>query len=133
MKIALIPCGSKKRDGKHPAKDLYIGTLFKKQLGHALTHSDKVFILSGKYGLLPLDAEIETYNLSVKNMTKNEKITWGLKISAQILDNTNLDDELIFYTGKEYHTYIIPFLKNKYQIVMKNYTIFQRMKWLTDG
>ena len=62
--IVIISCGERKREGKHKAKDLYVGVCFKKrfELVNSLKNIDEILILSGKYGLLKLNDEIEYYN-----------------------------------------------------------------------
>lgn len=63
--IVVIPCGAKKRPGTHRARDLYVGSYFTGCLRYALSIApeSRVFILSGKYGLLRLGDEIESYEM----------------------------------------------------------------------
>ena len=61
--IILISCVSKKLNKKARAKDLYISPLFKFNLRYAKSlKPNKIFILSAKYGLVPLEKEIDPYN-----------------------------------------------------------------------
>lgn len=63
--LVIIPCGGLKQPvgWKGYAHDLYIGTYFRGCLraALALTPSDCVLILSGRYGLLKLRDEVEPY------------------------------------------------------------------------
>lgn len=61
--VVVIPCGGKKRPGRHRAFRLYSGPYFEKALAAALklAPKDRIFILSGKHGLLPLDQEVDSY------------------------------------------------------------------------
>lgn len=61
--IVVIPCGGKKRPGRHRAFRLYTGVYFRESLAAALklAPKDRIFILSGKHGLLPLDQEVDSY------------------------------------------------------------------------
>lgn len=63
--IVVIPCGAKKRPGTHKARDLYIGSYFIGCLRYALSIApeNRVFILSGKYGLLRLGDVVESYEM----------------------------------------------------------------------
>jgi len=55
-KIILIQCSKKKLIKPAKAKDLYISPLFKKSLAYAfMLNPDKIFILSAKHNLLPLN------------------------------------------------------------------------------
>lgn len=62
--LLIISCGSQKRDEKQQAQTLYNGSYFKAQLKFAksLKDVDRIMILSGKYGLIDLETEIEPYD-----------------------------------------------------------------------
>ena len=66
-RIVIIPCGHRKRSGEHRARDLYTGPYFKSCLNYALSIAadDKIFILSGKYGLLGLDEFVISYDVKM--------------------------------------------------------------------
>lgn len=61
--VVVIPCGGKKRPGRWKAGMLYQGIYFQEALAAALrlTTKDRIFILSGKHGLLRLDQEVDSY------------------------------------------------------------------------
>lgn len=61
--VVVIPCGGKKRPGRWKAYQLYTGVYFREALAAALklTAKDRIFILSGKHGLLRLDQEVDSY------------------------------------------------------------------------
>lgn len=61
--VVVISCGGKKRPGRHRAFRLYTGIYFQEALGAALklAPKDRIFILSGKHGLLPLEQEVDSY------------------------------------------------------------------------
>jgi hypothetical protein len=63
--LAIIPCGARKREGTHPAADLYTGPYFRAALGWARRNAETILILSAKHGLLPLDHPVETYDLKM--------------------------------------------------------------------
>lgn len=126
-KIVLISCVSRKGKLKAKAKDLYKGPLFKNSLEYARAlNPDHIFILSAKYYLLDLDAEIEPYDVTLsyvspnkminkpnlKVLTKEETVEWGKKVLEQlgkIADLTN--DEFIFLAGQSYLSPIASDLK----------------------
>lgn len=63
--IAIISCGQQKRATRSRARDLYTGPYFRAALGYAeaITVSERVFILSAKYGLIKLPTRIDPYEL----------------------------------------------------------------------
>ena len=61
-RIAVINCGSKKKDQACPAREMYEGgSLFRKMREYVEQTYDQYYILSGKYGLMEPDEIIEPY------------------------------------------------------------------------
>ena len=72
VKTVLISCVSKKLDHSAKARDMYISPLFKLSLKYAQKlNPDKIFILSAKYHLLPIESPFKgsstCFNLSLIN------------------------------------------------------------------
>jgi len=64
--LAIIPCGARKREGRHAARDLYVGSYFRAALRWAETSgADRVLILSAKHGLVGLDEQVDCYDLTL--------------------------------------------------------------------
>ena len=115
-KIILIACVSKKGNKKAMAKDLYISDLFKSSLAYARKQNpDKIFILSALHHLLDLNKEIEPYNVTLSNISKQkrkpglkiltstEKEDWGKKVINQLSEQADLkNDEFIILAGQPY-------------------------------
>ena len=62
--LVIIGCGVAKRCGVHKAVDLYTSGYFRLKLAYARSIVDdgSILILSGKYGFVRLDEEIESYD-----------------------------------------------------------------------
>ncbi len=77
-KIVIIPCGGAKLTTPAPARELYIGSMFRDQLATALTMTEEenIFILSAKHGLIALDTIVEPYDLKMgqKNTVATETL-----------------------------------------------------------
>lgn len=129
----LISCVSQKLDQKAKVKDLYISSLFKKNLQYARSlNPDQIFILSAKYGLLELYDEIDTYNITLNNMTIKEVKEWSRLVLSQLKAKTDIDnDEFIFLAGDKYRKYLLPQIMN-YQIPMQGLGIGKQLQWLTQ-
>jgi hypothetical protein len=58
-----------------PASELYTSPRFKAALEYArtLTSENRIFVLSAKHGILPLDVEVEPYNKSLYDMNGTER------------------------------------------------------------
>lgn len=132
-KIILISCASKKLSGSAKAKDLYISPLFKKKLAYAhMLKPDKIFILSAKYHLVPLNRIISPYNLTFNEMSVKEIRVWAKKVIVALKKEAKLNnDEFIFLAGENYRRFLIPEIKN-YKIPMKGLGIGEQLKFLTD-
>lgn len=63
----VVACGGDKRDRPCPAGEMYVGSYHRaaRRAAQALTSPDRILILSGFYGLLPLDQLIEPYDLRI--------------------------------------------------------------------
>lgn len=61
--LIVIPCGKSKASVASRAAELYRGNYFRGCLAYARAHAvdDRIVILSGKYGLLPLDRVVSPY------------------------------------------------------------------------
>jgi hypothetical protein len=145
-RIVLIACVSKKGDKKAKAKDLYISTLFKSSLAYAnRINADKIYILSALHHLLDLENEIDPYNVTLSNVSKNkrknsliilskeEKIEWGKNIVDQLAKLYDLKTDLfIFLAGNEYIAPISPSLKN-WKTPLKGLKQGQRINYLQNN
>ena len=123
-KIVLIPCVREKLNHKAKAQDLYIGPLFKKLLKYAKSlKPDKIFILSGKYGLLKLDEEIEPYDKNLNECSLDEIKAWSEEVLCKLSEVADLNgDEFDFMVGLNYRKFIEPRLKNHVFLVPQSLT-----------
>jgi hypothetical protein len=130
--IALISCVSKKCLHRAKAENMYISILFKKTLKYAknILKADKIFILSAKYGLLPLNKEIDPYNVTLISMTSVERQKWADLVVKQLKGECDIShDKFYILAGKKYYEDLIPHLKN-HEIKMEGLTIGKRYQWL---
>ena len=132
-KIVLISCVSKKLNHKSKAQDLYVSSLFQKNLRYAkLLNPDKIFILSAEYGLLSLNEEVEPYDKTLNKMSSNEIKEWANSVIIQLQKVSDLDnDEFLFLAGDNYRKFLLPHIKD-YKIPMLGLGIGKQLKWLTE-
>lgn len=84
--IVLIACSKTKLDHAAPACRLYRGERF--ELAHKKAErlgADYVFVLSAKYGLVPIDEVIEPYDESLEDKTPEERDFWARKVVHQLV------------------------------------------------
>lgn len=86
---------------------------FHKAYQFAKLVSDKIFILSAKYGLLPEDRLIETYDESLHDKNAQERKNWADNVLHELQKVADLDnDEFIVLAGKKYCEYLLPSLSH---------------------
>jgi hypothetical protein len=105
-RIVLLSCTKSKLDKKSPAYQLYSPSpMFQKTLEYGKSlKPDKMFILSAKYHLVPMNKELEPYDLTLKTMKGDEKKSWGQEVLKQMKSSglNPTQDKFIFLTGSEY-------------------------------
>lgn len=131
MKIALISCTKKKKDYLCMASEMYSeSTIFKYSYEYANLIADKIYILSAKYGLLPIYKIIEPYDLTFNNMKSKEVIEWGYKVIEQMGKEFDLiKDEFIILSGKIYYKELIGKINN-YCIPLQHEDMYNRVPTL---
>lgn len=110
MTIVFISCVKTKSDKPCLAKDMYQSTLFKYSLRYArkLTTDDKIYILSAKYGVLPLNKHISPYELTLNTFTTRKKKIWAFKCYQQLEAlNVNFKEKAYFLCGENYRKYLM--------------------------
>jgi hypothetical protein len=105
-----------------------------KAYGEALK-PDKMFILSAKYGLLPMDKQIEPYDLTLKTMKKDEKDKWGAMVKQQMskVGVNPQSDKFTFLTGSEYMKPLEEFIpEGNIEKPMEGKRMGERLSWLNS-
>lgn len=104
-----LSCVSEKEDHKCAAKDLYISPLFQKSYAYAQKlNPDHIYILSAKYFVVDLDEEISPYDVTLKDMSADEKREWVDNVLKK-MDEKGIDrsEKTIFLAGHAYLDYLV--------------------------
>ena len=104
--IVFVGCGATKRKKPCKAEDMYIGQYFKQCMLYAktLTKNNNIYILSAKYGVLPLNKVIEPYNKTLKTMSKKEIKEWASMVVTQLQElHITSNTPVTFICGKNYY------------------------------
>lgn len=128
MVISFVACCKLKSNKKTTAEKMYVSSLFKLSLKYAKEHSDKVFILSAKYGLLALDNIIEPYNETLNTKTDDEIKEWSKKIIKSIKKLKLEKSKFLYLCGSNYKKYLEKELIGKDP--MKGLGLGYRLQWL---
>jgi cytoplasmic iron level regulating protein YaaA (DUF328/UPF0246 family) len=118
QRITLIACSASKLLKPSPAKDLYIGQLFKKARALAEKTSDYYFILSALHGLLSPDRRISPYNYTLKNLSQRQRDGWGDRVIRDALSVIPRASTITLLAGNDYCDPIEAKLKqNGFQVI----------------
>ena len=136
-KIVLLSCTKSKLKHKAPAQELYSASpMFKKTLEYGKSlQPDKMFILSAKHHLVPLNKELEPYDKTLKEMPADEKEQWGEETVKQMKSyGINLDkDKFILLTGSEYMKPLTKYIpESNVEKPMEGKRMGERLKWLNS-
>jgi hypothetical protein len=85
-RVLLLGCVKTKRQGTHPAKDLYTSPLFSKRRGYAEASGLPWFILSAEHGLVDPDQPIEQYDRTLNGMKAADREVWGGRVVQALRD-----------------------------------------------
>jgi hypothetical protein len=135
MKLVLLSCTKSKLDKKSKAQDLYSPSpMFQKTLSYGQSlKPDKIFILSAKYHLVDLNELLEPYDLTLKDMKKDEKDEWGNKVLKNLKSKgINVKkDKFIFLTGSEYMKPLEKYIpEENIEKPMEGKRMGERLQWL---
>jgi hypothetical protein len=136
-KIVLLSCTKSKLDKPSAAQDLYSASpMFQKTLEYGKTLSpDKMYILSAKYHLVPLNKKLAPYDKTLKEMPKGEKEKWSEEVYRQMKQNgiNPEQDTFIMLTGSEYMKPLTKYIPEKnIETPMEGKRFGERLKWLNS-
>jgi cytoplasmic iron level regulating protein YaaA (DUF328/UPF0246 family) len=131
--IALIACGSRKRETASEAVHLYTGTLFTLSLEYAHRRQvDAFYILSAKHGLLSPDAVIEPYDVTLNRLSAKERRAWARKVVQQLQRRADLRrDHFIILAGARYREHLLPHLSSV-EMPLAGLTIGKQLQYLKE-
>jgi uncharacterized protein DUF6884 len=129
--IVLISCVSKKLPRRARAENLYVSSLFKKNLQYARSlKPDRILILSAKHGLLELDQEVEPYDVTLNEMSTANIRRWADGVISQLRQVADLKKDIfVFLAGERYRKYLTPHLL-RYEIPMHGLGIGEQLHFL---
>ena len=133
--IALISCVSMKRKNKAEAGNLYISPLFNYSKEFATERFDSFFILSAKHGLLSPDKKIHPYDMTLNNMSKENRKEWSDKVYKEITKITEPNDKIIFLAGENYREFLIDKLRERGNSVRTPFyrmSIGEQLQWYSN-
>lgn len=136
-KIVLLSCSKSKTPYEAPAQELYSKSpMFQKTLEYGKSlNPDKMYILSAKHHLVPLNKRLKPYDKTLKEMPKEEKEKWGEETFRQ-MKNAGINpekDQFIFLAGNEYIKPLLKYIpESNVETPMAGKRFGERLKWLNS-
>lgn len=114
MKIALISCSKEKKNYACPAYELYSASaLFSLSYQYAKLHTDKIYILSAKYGLVSENQILEPYNQTLNEMNRREQLDWAGRVLREFQRVCDIaSDQFVILAGSNYYKDLVPSLSH---------------------
>jgi hypothetical protein len=107
---ALIGCSKSKAvrwPNALPARELYVGDLFKAQLAYAQTvlelPDEHIFVMSARYGLVPINETIASYDRTLADMSRREQEAWANLVLDSLQEAMPNVRMVHILAGKLYH------------------------------
>ncbi len=109
-------------------------TCFAKSLQYAeALRPDSIFILSAKHGLLPLQEEVNPYDLTLNRMSAVERRTWAERVLRELAEVGDLEeDRFTFLAGSRYREHLLPCIRHG-DAPMEGLTIGRQLKFLKQA
>lgn len=82
--VGLVACGAAKLAHRAPARELYVGNLFRAASSHAERTCDAWAILSAEHGLVLPDEVLDPYNRRVDALTVEQLRTWTFRVDGRL-------------------------------------------------
>ena len=129
-----LSCTKKKKSSRCKAKDMYSESdLFSKSYEYAMTlKPDRIYILSAKHHLLPLDKEISPYNETLNDCSVEERKEWTEEVLKQMKAvHIDFNAKTYFFCGENYIEYLKEHFPNSKSIYAGK-GIGETMHWLDN-
>jgi hypothetical protein len=84
--VGLVGCTKEKLDHRAPARDLYRASWqFRQSVAH-FVWVDEWWVLSAKHGLVHPGTELDPYDVTLPELSADQRRAWGKRMHTQLLD-----------------------------------------------
>lgn len=108
--VGLVACGSAKLDRPAPARELYIGNLFRAAADYAERSCDEWLILSALYGVVVPDQELAPYDYSLVGAPVARRRAWAIGVWRDLAEWRARDARFMLLAGDAYARFLEPLL-----------------------
>ena len=115
--VTLVACAATKLDRPAPARELYRSDLFAKSSTYA-QRLGEWYILSAAHGLVHPDTVLEPYNVTLDDMTRDERMVWGCRVAWRLPMFNIQADRCVVLAGRAYRDPIMAALRRRFAEVV---------------
>lgn len=115
--VTLVACAATKLDRPAPARELYRSDLFVKSSAYA-QRLGEWYILSAAHGLVHPDTVLEPYNVTLDDMTRDERMRWGCRVAWDLVRFNVQADRCVVLAGRTYRDPVMDFLRLSFASVV---------------
>lgn len=103
--VAILPCTATKNPTGRTPLTLYRGGPFSLMIRHAQQRADVILIMSAKYGLIDVDADVSFYSAYLPDLTPQARARLLVRLRQQIESRYGLlhDGRVLSYLSKVYY------------------------------
>ena len=120
--LVINGCSQGKQPHPAPAREFYIGQLFRMVRKFSELHGFDQRILSGKYGLLTMGDLVDPYDMKISTRTDIKRVQE--KCLYRLIELYKTYDTIIILLGKRYREVISPILDAKCLVIFDKKGIF---------
>ena len=127
--LAIVSCTKSKREGTWPARLLYDKSpLFRYALRYCEMRGYEVCVLSAKYGLVPVDTTLQTYEETLSQFTEEQRQQWARRVNRALQHYLQEGYMFSLHLGRLYRNYLeIP--PERIIEEVSNLRIGERLRW----
>ncbi len=131
LHIGLVTCSRTKADHDVPARELYVSPLFRAAREYAERHygPGHWFILSARHGLVDPDTVLAPYDLSLRQLSPDEREAWGDRVAVELTDRFPAGTVLWFHAGALYRAAIAPVVPHQVRFPLAGLCIGEQLAW----
>ncbi len=144
IRIGLVACSKTKASRPAQARDLYTGTLFKRASAYAERMCDVWYVLSAKHGLVHPDTALNPYDVSLYDMSKQQRLEWAANVLAALRELGFFEPPMfhsagemtrwLILAGKRYRKFLVPgLIGERIEIPLAGMGIGQQIEWLDEA
>lgn len=112
----LVGCAKSKLPHPAPARELCSPSfIFRTSMQYAQSLSDRVFVLSGKYGLLDQGRIVEPYDETIIGQPRAVQKKWAERVISQMRERPEFEHPgtVVILAGSTYYNDLLDFLRSR--------------------